>query len=263
MKGDLIPGRLKSRAVAVVAGCVLSITVMIGVSGACLVRGRKDAGVARNADGCFAVFSPVSGTSCACGSPAENPTDEGQAEGFMVFGRTLSNLMPDAFAAAIKDLSSVSDVSTFLGYRFKDPRDGRVFTVGGLDLGRPQAAGTAPCSASDVTTGRFLSAGNPGTVLLMEDYARSLGLKVGDTIIISDRTFIVAGTVDAAILPARTDIYMQRAEVELLIAGRLPDLPVSGQSNLILVKARSVSARDRAIRDVKALYPDLLISHYE
>jgi putative ABC transport system permease protein len=122
--------------------------------------------------------------------------------------------------------------------------------------------GTTCCATTDIIKGRFLWEGDKGLVLLEQAYAQLRGLKVGDAVRIVDQPFTVVGIINPGIRPAKADIYMPYSEAEHLVATQLPNVPLSGYSNLILVEVKDSSVQDQAIREVKSLYPDLVISSY-
>ena len=70
------------------------------------------------------------------------------------------------------------------------------------------------------------------------------------------------GIINPGIRPAKADVYLPYAEAEALAAAHAPHVPFSGQANLILVEVTNSAVQDQAIREVKSLYPDLVISSY-
>jgi len=99
-------------------------------------------------------------------------------------------------------------------------------------------------------------------ILLEQAYAKMRGLDVGNDVRIAGRTFNVLGIINPGIRPAKSDIYMSYEEAEQLVTAQLPNVFLSDQANLILVEVKDSSVQDQAIREVKALYPDLVISSY-
>jgi putative ABC transport system permease protein len=170
--------------------------------------------------------------------------------------------MPHAFVEKIRAVSFVADAAPYLQYRFRDPNDGHLYTVGGFDPNNAMVVGTTCCAATDVIGGRFLVSGDKGKVLLEQAYAQLRGLKVGDAVRIMDQPFTVLGVINPGIRPAKADIYMPYPEAERLVATQLPNVPLSGYANLILVEVKDSSVQDQAIREVKSQYPDLVISSY-
>jgi putative ABC transport system permease protein len=85
---------------------------------------------------------------------------------------------------------------------------------------------------------------------------------VGDTVGITGREFTVQGIINPGIRPAKADIYMLYSDAESLVEEQLPNVSLQGQANLILVEVSQSSEQDEAIRAVKSLYPDLVVSSY-
>jgi len=223
------------------------------------VSGQGSAEILDHTGTHFVAFSPAD--MAACGPCLAVANSQIQSEGLVGFG-TRTNLMPHAFVDRIKGVSFVADAAPYLQYRFRDPNDGHLYTVGGFDPQNTMVVGTTCCAATDVIKGRFLTEGDKGKVLLEQAYAQLRRLKVNDTVHIADQTFTVLGIINPGIRPAKADIYMPYLEAERLVASQLPNVPLSGQANLILVEVKDSSVQDQAIREVKSLYPDLVISSY-
>jgi putative ABC transport system permease protein len=223
------------------------------------VSGQGSAGILDHTGTHFVAFSPAD--MAACGPCLAIANSQIQSEGLVAFG-TRTNLMPHVFVDKIRGLSTVTDAAPYLQYRFRDPNDGHLYTVGGFDPLNTMVVGTTCCAATDVIKGRFLVEGDKGKVVLEQAYAQLRRLDVGNPVRIADRTFTVLGIINPGIRPARADIYMPYSEAEQLVAAQLPNVPISGQANLILVEVKDSSVQDQAIREVKSLYPDLVISSY-
>jgi putative ABC transport system permease protein len=206
----------------------------------------------------FVVFSPDVGLCGPCRIFSGNKVE---SEGFVAFG-TLVNLIPHEFVGKIRNLSSVADAAPYLQYRFRDPNDGYLFTVGGFDLNNAMVVGTTCCAATDIVKGRFLAEDDTNKVLLEQAYAQLRQINIDDTIIIAEEEFSVIGIINPGIRPAKADIYMLYKDAERLIDPQLPNLPIQGNANLILVEVAQSFEQDRAIQAVKSLYPDLVISSY-
>jgi putative ABC transport system permease protein len=95
---------------------------------------------------------------------------------------------------------------------------------------------------SSVTEGRFLEDGKP-EALVEQAYARQFGVRLNDTISVSDRKFSVVGFVDASRAPkiAIANVYLPISEAENLAVSSKELQSVSpykpGDVNLLFVKA--------------------------
>jgi len=196
-----------------------------------------------------------------CGPCLNIANENMNSEGFVAFG-TLTNLIPHEFATEIENLSTVAEAAPYLQYRFRDPNDGYLFTVGGFDTNDVMVVGTTCCAATDIVEGSFLAEDDKGKVLLEQAYAQLRGLKVGDAILVTGQEFSVQGIINPGIRPAKADIYMLYSDAESLVEKQLPNVSLQGQANLILVEVSQSSEQDQAIRAVKSLYPDLVVSSY-
>jgi putative ABC transport system permease protein len=223
------------------------------------VSDRGSAGILDHTGTHFVAFAPADRGLCGPCQAVANAQDQG--EGFVAFG-TRVYLMPHAFVDKIKGLPAVADAAPCLQYRFRDPNDRHLYTISGFDPNNALVVGTTCCAATDVVDGRFLQAGDKGKVLLEQAYAQLRRHKVGDTVRIADQAFFVQGVINPGIRPARADIYMPYLEAERLVAAQLPNVPLADSANLILVEVKDSSRQEEAIRDVKSLYPDLVISSY-
>jgi putative ABC transport system permease protein len=251
--------RRKARTLTTVLGYALTVSSMIILVGILQVSKQSSAEILDHTGTHFVVFSPADMASCGpCQSYANSQI---QAEGFVAFG-TRVNLMPYAFVDKIRSLSAVADAAPYLQYRFRDPNDGHLFTVGGFDPNNVMVVGTTCCAAADVLKGRFIVAGDRGKVMLEQAYAQLRHIDLEYTVRIAGHAFTVLGIINPGIRPAKADIYMSYQDAEHLLTAQLPDVPIAGQANLILVEVKDSSIQEQAIREVKSMYPDLVISSY-
>jgi putative ABC transport system permease protein len=251
--------RRKARTLTTVFGYGLAVSSMMILLGILQVSGRGSAAILDHTGTHFVAFSPAD--MAACGPCLAVANSQIQSEGLVAFG-TRTNLMPHAFVDKIKEVSTVADAAPYLQYRFRDPNDGHLYTVGGFDPNNAMVVGTTCCAATDIIDGRFLKENDKGKVLLEEAYAQLRRLKVGDAVQIAGQPFTILGIINPGIRPAKADIYVSYPEAERLIAAQLPNVPLEGYANLILVEVKDSSVQDQAIREVKSLYPDLVISSY-
>ncbi|MBU4198471.1 MAG: FtsX-like permease family protein [Verrucomicrobia bacterium] len=135
-------------------------------------------------------------------------------------------------------------------------------TVGGFDPANKVAVGTTCCAETDVISGRFLRPGDKGMILVEEAYARAMGLKSGDSIKIAGRAFKVAGIVNPGIRPAKADVYLPYEEAEDMARACMTQSPPTRIMNAILVQVRHSLRQEEAIRAVRKLIPDIVVSSY-
>lgn len=180
-------------------------------------------------------------------------------EGFMLNTNT-TRLVTLALVDKINRLKTVANASGYLLFRFRDPLNGRLFSVGGFDPLSP-AVSTTCCSRSDLTMGTFIDGASSGKVMLEQGYAINMGLKVGDSVNIASESFLVTGIINPGVRPGRADIYMLFADAERVINRRLQN-PLFQEANVILIEAASSKVHAQAIKDVKVLMQsDALVSY--
>lgn len=134
-----------------------------------------------------------------------------------------SGTVPEA-----EDLFDPDDPSSALRLGNLDV-DFATITVAGID---PERGEVAPVTARDLREGAWLEPGAE-QVLLGEQYARRLGVGVGDTVPLAGRDWPVAGTVGTPLGGRSADIYLP-LEVLQQLAGR------EGRINLVGVRAERV-----------------------
>jgi putative ABC transport system permease protein len=98
--------------------------------------------------------------------------------------------------------------------------------------------------------------------MLEQAYATFLQVKAGQDITISDKTFRVVGIVNPGIRPAKADVYMLYDDAYQVVNDYMGDLAVEDPINIILVEVSSSEVQDKAIRQIKRLWPDLVVSSY-
>ena len=253
-------GRRKARTIINILGYSLAVTSMIVLVGILLASKEGSTKILDHTGTHFVVFSPANMASCGPCQAIMN--EQMKSEGFVAFGM-LVNLMPHEFVDKIKELSTVAAAAPYLQYRFRDPNDGYLFTVGGFNPNDSMVVGTTCCAAADIVKGGFLAEDDGrGKVLLEQAYAQLRQIDVGDTIFIAGKEFSVHGIINPGIRPAKSDVYMLYEDAEGLVNSQFPEFSLEGQANLILVEVGQSSRQDEAIRAVKSLYPDLVISSY-
>ena len=249
--------RRKARAIVTVCGYALAVGAAVAIGGA-LRLSREAADRVLAATGThFIAFVPASGTCPGCAVKRSGIPEEG----FCASG-VAAALFPADLVERVRKLPTVKDAAAYLLYRFKDPRDGHAFTVGGFDVNNTLAVGTTCCCATDVIAGRFLTAQDRRSVLAEEAYAQLRGLKVGDRVRVGGAWFTVVGVVNPGIRPAKADIYMPFDEASAAISARLSSQPIRDEANVVLVEVARATVQDEAIRSVRALLPGLVVSSY-
>jgi putative ABC transport system permease protein len=180
-------------------------------------------------------------------------------EGFMINTNT-TRLVTLELVDRIRRLATVADASGYLLFRFRDPKSGRLFAVGGFDP-KSTAVATTCCSHSDLIAGAFLGSDSSGQVMLEQGYAANLGLKPGDQVVIASESFAVAGIINPGVRPGRADVYMLFADAERVINRRIRN-PLFQEANIILIEAASSKLHEQAMQDVKGLVQsDALVSY--
>ncbi|MBI3039208.1 FtsX-like permease family protein [bacterium] len=173
----------------------------------------------------------------------------------------ITRLLPLDLVDKIMKLSTVEDASPYLQFRFKDPTDEHLFSVGGYDTKNESAVGATCCAPSDVLSGAFTQPGDRGVVMLEESYARSRRLIVGNTVTVAGVIFPVIGIINTGVRPAKADIYMPIEDAENVINRRIR-APLFHEINAILVKTKSSLVQEQAMESVKQIVQGGVISTY-
>ncbi|MBI3910149.1 MAG: ABC transporter permease [Armatimonadetes bacterium] len=247
--------RRTGRTFANVFGYLLATAMMVGLLSLLLFSKDAASGVLGSTGTHFIAFAP------ACTPVCDVKAVDAQNEGFVANGSETA-LIPAGAVEKVKRLSTVKDAAPYLSFRFKDPRDGHTFTVGGFVPGGNAAVATTCCAEAHIVAGRFLQPDDQGAAMLDEAYARSQDLHVGDKITIAGLPFVVAGIVNPGVRPARADVYMRFSDAERAITRRVLSPPVRHVANVLLVEVRSSRVQEQAIQSVKRLLPDTVTSTY-
>jgi hypothetical protein len=158
--------------------------------------------------------------------------------------------------------TTVKAVAPYLLFRFLDHASGTPFTVGGFDLRDAEVVGTTSGGATDLLPdGRFLTGEDRGKVLLQDSFARPRHLTVGSYVKVLEKEFTVVGIVSTGVRPAIADVYMPIAELRPLANSRLPH-PVRDPTNMLLIEATDARSRDEAMRQVKGVFGNIILSGY-
>jgi putative ABC transport system permease protein len=248
--------RRKGRTAGNVLGFFLAVAIMVVLVSTLLFSNETHSAVLTSTGTHFIGFVPQ----CVSETCSVDLLDE-QNEGFIANGSP-AKLIPTQLVEEIRALPSVADASPYLLFKFQDPEDDSIFTVGGFDLNSPVSTSSTVCSAAHLIQGRFLQPGDTGLVILEESYAVAKLLLVGFPVIVAGETFTVAGIVDPGIRPGKADIYMSFEDANRVINKRLAT-PIQYQANTVLVESASSTLHEQAMVDVqKVLGSRSLVSIY-
>ena len=100
-------------------------------------------------------------------------------------------------------------------------------------------------TSSQVTSGRYFSAGTKREAILDVAYAKRKGLGVGDTVTLGGKKFSVVGLAETPIGGQSSDVYLKLTQLQKL-SGR------SGRVNTVYVRATSAGAVDSVSKAIKA-----------
>lgn len=252
--------RRKWRTATTIAGYFLAVSVTIGLLTAMSSRQAADR-VLSGTGTHFVAFAPAeagpgAGPPLRCIDPDH--------EGLIAVGNNAICTRPfsQELLSAAQKVPTVKDASGAVLFRFKDPADGHGFTLAGIDPGNSEAVGTTCCAAADVIRGRFLHPKDGRGAMLEEAYAKAHRVDVGQTVTVAGIPFTVMGIVNSGIRPTKADIYVSYADAEQAINSRLKDDSLQHRFNALLVEVASAKVQDRAMRDVKALDSNLVVSSY-
>jgi len=254
--------RRKWRTGTTILGYFLAVGVTVGLIWAMSSRRAADR-ILSGTGTHFVAFAPADAAPGA--APPLRYLDPGN-EGLIAVGNNdvPTSLLPQELLAAVRGLSTIRDASGALLFRFRDPADGHSFTVAGIAPGSNSAVGTTCCGVADVLVGRFLNPKGERGVMVEEAYAKAhhLDASVGQKISLAGTPFTLVGIINAGIRPAKADVYVPFEEAERLINSRLKGDQVHQRFNALLVEVLSSDVQDEAMKQVKALDPNLVVSTY-
>ena len=248
--------RRKGRTLTNIFGYLLAVAIMVVLVNALLYSKEATNSILNRVGTHFIAFVPAHIPPCPECS-VKSPDEE--SEGFVAYG-VATNLIATSFVDKVKKLPTIYDASAYLLFRFKDQKDGHLFTVGGFDPDDFVVSKTC-CAAKDIVKGRFLLPNDRGVVMLEKAYAKLKKLKPGDEITIAGSIFSVIGIVNPPIRPAKADIYMHFDDAEKVINKRMGTSSIHNEANVILVEVKSSKVQDEAITSMKNLLPgDYLVA---
>jgi len=252
--------RRKWRTTTTILGYFLAVGVTVGLLSAMSSRRQADR-VLSGTGTHFAAFAPAD---AAPGATPPLAYLDPANEGLIAVGNNeiSTGLLPKELPAAAKDLPTVREASGALLFRFKDPADGHAFTVAGIDVGSNEAVGNSCCASSDILHGRFLNPKGEKGVMVEEAYAKAHHTEVDQKVSVAGTPFPVVGIINSGIRPAKADMYMPYAEAERVVNSRVTGEQVQHRFNALLVEVLNSQVQDKAMKDVKALEPSMVVSTY-
>lgn len=242
---------------------ILGYSLAVGVTlilGTGLLQARRDsAAILRHTGTHFVAFMPADRTMCPpC---AARWAETASTEGFVCLG-VPAGLIPAEFLSMVRQVEGVAQAAPYLQVRLRDLNDQHLFTIGGFDPNDDLVVGTTCCAQGDVVAGSFLTPQDRGQVMLEQAYARLRKLRAGDRIRFYDRAFTIKGVVNPGIRPAKADIYMPYEDACWMIGQALPEFDIPQPFNTLLVEVANSQDQEQVMRDVKKLWPDIMISSY-
>lgn len=245
--------RQQGRAVANIIGYMLAVGIMVVIVNLLLFSKKAESQILSNVGIHYMAFIPD-----VC-DESLIPTEKN--EGFLA-NTILTKILPISLVDDLKKHSDlIQDASPYILFRFKDPTDKHLFTVGGFDPANKQAVNTTCCAKGDIIEGVFIQPGDSSVVLLEQGYAQNHNLSVGSAVKIADASFKVIGIVNPGVRPAKADIYMPFLDAERIIT-KHTRIPLHNQMNVILVQAASSQKQDDAIALTKKILQQGVVTSY-
>ncbi|MFC1761911.1 ABC transporter permease [Planctomycetota bacterium] len=251
--------RRKARTLTTSLGYALAILIGIVLTHALIWTRQASDQILNHTGTHFTAFIPTERGMCPpC---AANWLRNHTQEGFVALGVS-SALIPPDFIGKVSGLDTVAEAAGYLQYRLRDAQDDHLITVGGMKTECPLVLGTTCCAPSDIVEGRFLAAHDVNAVVLEQGYAQMRGLHAGDGIELAGESLSVVGVVNPGIRPAKADVYMLHVTTSRIVRERMGESGPKELFNMILVEVTGSDVQDEAIREVKGLWTDLVISSY-
>jgi ABC-type antimicrobial peptide transport system permease subunit len=252
--------RRKWRTATTVLGYFLAVGVTVGLLSAMSSRRQADR-VLSGTGTHFVAFVPAD---AAPGAAPPLAYIDPENEGLIAVGNNevATSLLPEDLVASVQELATVKDASGALLFRFRDPADGHAFTVAGVDAKNKQAVGTTCCASTDVLRGSFLDPKARRGAMVEEAYAKAHQIDVGHKVAVAGTPFNVVGIVNSGIRPVKADIYMPYTEAEEQVNSRMKGRQLQHRFNALLVEVLNSQVQDKAMKDVKALDSNLVVSTY-
>ena len=119
------------------------------------------------------------------------------------------------------------------------------YNVAGIDPASPHAG---LVTTDQLTSGKWLSAGQANQILVANSYANKNNLKVGSTITINGVTYTIVGLVNPTLTGSTADIYFPLSTLQKIASK-------TGRVTQILVKTSSASNVDAVAKEIQKLLP--------
>ncbi|MGO8751721.1 MAG: ABC transporter permease [Thermoguttaceae bacterium] len=247
--------RRKWRTATTVLGYFLAVSVTVGLLWAMSSRRQADRVLSGTLTH-FVAFVPAGAVPEAAPLAYVDPENEG----LIAAGNheVSTGLLPPDLPTAVRELATVRDASGAVLFRFQDPADGHAFTLAGVDATNPGAA----CACSKILGGQSLDPKALKTVLVEEAYAKAHRLEIGQKVTMAGTPFNVLEIINSGFRPVKADVYVPYAEAEKLVNSRIKGKPLQHGFNALLVEVPNSQVQDQAMKDVKALDPNLVVSTY-
>ena len=251
--------RRKARSFTTLMGYALAVGIGVLLSHALIWAQQASDTILDHTGTHFTAFVPMERSLCPpC---AAQWLKEHTTEGFTALG-VPSSLIPADFIPKVANLDTVAEATGYLQYRLRDPQDDHIFTVGGLDPNSRVVLGTTCCAVEDIVEGTFLPARPGRGVMLEQAYAKIRGFHVGNRFSLLGESLKVIGIVNPGIRPAKADIYMHHQDASRLVRKRMKATGPDRLYNMILVEVSHSEKQEEAIRGIKHLWCDLVVSSY-
>jgi len=98
--------------------------------------------------------------------------------------------------------------------------------------------------------------------MVEEAYAKARHVEIGQKVTVAGTQFSVVGIVNSGIRPLKADMYVSFPEAEGLVNSRIKGEKVQNRSNALLVEVANSQLQGKAMKGVKALDPNLVVSSY-
>ena len=252
--------RRKWRTATTVLGYFLAVGVTVGLIAAMSSRQAADR-VLSSTGTHFVAFCPAdAGSSTAASLDCIDPDHER----LIAVGNNEipTRLFSPELLPAVQKIPTVKDASGAVLFRFKDAGDGHGFTVAGVDVGNNEAVGTTCCAATDVLRGYFLNPKDKHGAMVEEAYAKAHHLDVNQKVTVAGTPFTVVGIINSGIRPTKADIYIAYPDAEQAINSRVKGEPLQHRFNALLVEVLNANVQNDAMKEVKALDSNLVVSTY-
>jgi len=251
--------RRKKRSFITVIGYFLIVSFVVLSTNILFSARAAKAGVLNNLGTHFLVFFPRNQNNPETDEQTKRLLDP-KMEGFFS-DPAVTKLFPLSYVEDIKASPHIKAASSFLLFRFKEPKTQEIFCLGGFDPGNPAAVNGTSLQKSDIIKGEFMSVADRGVALLEEGYAVYKNLDVGTTFEVAGLPLKVKGIVRPGIRPAKADIYVRFDDAAKAINTRL-NSPLSMEANVVLVEVASAVNHTLAMEDVKNKFPACMIDTY-